>query len=78
MTTTPAPNNLEEQFADTLKLHKKLDSITTKTDKQMLAAIQSLRCYREAREKIQSSKEVDYGLLAQLTLELELVIYADD
>jgi hypothetical protein len=78
MTTTPAPNNLEEQFTNALKLHENLDSITTQADRQMLAAIQSLRCYRKAREKIQSSKEVDYGLLAQLTLELELVIYSSD
>ena len=78
MTATPAPKDLAGEFAKTLRLHDQLGSITTKTDKHMLTAIEAIRWYRGAKSNVTSSTEVDFGLVAMLCLELELLIRESD
>ena len=74
MTATPAPKDLAEEFAKTLKLHDQLDSITTKTDEHMRTAIEAIRWYRSAKGNVTSSTEVDFGLVTMLCWEVELLI----
>lgn len=78
MTATPAPKDLAEEFAKTLRLHSQLDSITTKTDEHMRTAIGAIRWYRGAKDNVTSSTEVDFGVVAELCLELELLIQQSD
>ena len=73
MTAAPAPRGLEEQFSKIVELHSQLDSITEKTDDHMQAAIEAIRWYRRAKANVKSSTEVDFGLVAMLTWEVELL-----
>lgn len=78
MTATPAPKDLAGEFAKTLRLHNQLESISTKTDEHMRNAIEAIRWYRGAKNNVTSSTEVDFGLVAMLCLELELLIAQSD
>lgn len=44
------------------------------TDHQMLRLINTVRAYREAKFKTPGPQDVDFGIVAELCLELELMI----
>lgn len=74
MTATPAPQDLSNQFARTVRLHEKLESSTKEVDHKMRQAISQLRSYRRLKGSVKSSTELDYGLVAELINELEIVL----
>ena len=78
MTASPTPPSLAQEFSKTIELHDQLDSISTEADAQLRSAIATLRSYREVKQQIHSFREVDYGLVTEMCLELELVIKLDD
>ena len=77
MTATPAPGDLESRFAEILQCHKDLGPATTLLNAQMRAVIDGLKAYSFNKVMVNSSTEVDYGLVAELIIELETVVKLD-
>jgi len=77
MTATPAPGDLESQFSQILKCHEDLGPATTLLNEQMRAVIAGLKAYSFNKVMVNSSTEVDYGLVAELIIELETVVKLD-
>ena len=74
MTATPTPQDLDSQWLATKSRIKRLAVCTTETDKVMEEAIELIAEYRELKKQSLAGDEVDFGIVAVLILQLELLV----
>lgn len=74
MTVTPAPNDLDAQWLAIKSTIKNCRECAKETDRLMGSTIDQIRKYRGLKKQSLAGGVVDFGFVAELFLELELLM----
>ena len=73
MSTTPAPKDLDSAWNDLLLSRDALREVTETADSGIRECLRSVKAYRLHKKRTNSEIEVDYGIVAELINQLELL-----
>lgn len=74
MTATPSNIGWDSAWAEH-KMHcAALGEVTEQADREMRRMVSTLKAYRLHKKRCSSETEVDFGVLAELIIELELTL----
>ena len=74
MSTSPAPQDIDLQWSELLEARDALAEITDSCDSSMRDTLNRVRGYRLHKKRTNSQTEVDYGIVAELINQLELLV----
>lgn len=74
MTATPSNIAWDEAWNEHRAHVAATAEIAEQADREMRKAIRTLKAYRLHKNRCSTEKEVDFGVLAQLIIELELTV----
>ncbi len=73
MSETPASQDLNSAWSDLLESRDALAEVTEVADAGLRECLRSVRAYRLHKNRTNSETEVDFGLVAQMIDQLELL-----
>ena len=73
MSSTPTPKDLDSAWCDLLLSRDALREVTTTADDGIREALRSVKAYRLHKKRTNSEIEVDYGVVAELINQLDLL-----
>ena len=73
MSTSPAPQDLDNAWCELLEARDALAEVTDVADLGLRECLRSVKAYRLHKRRTNSEIEVDYGLVAELINQLELL-----
>ena len=73
MSTSPAPQDLDSAWVSLLESRDALEEVTESCDVSMRDTLNRVRGYRLHKKRTNSETEVDYGIVAELINQLELL-----
>ncbi len=71
---TAKPQDLDSAWSDLLLARNALDEVTETCDSSMRETLNKVRGYRLHKKRTNSEIEVDYGIVAELINQLELLV----
>ena len=71
---TAKPQDLDSAWSDLLLARNALDEVTGSCDSSMRDTLNRVRGYRLHKKRTNSEIEVDYGIVAELINQLELLV----
>ena len=74
MTATPSNIQWDSAWSEHKMACAALNEVTEQTDREMKKMIRTMKAYRLHKKRCSSETEVDFGVLAQLIVELELTV----
>lgn len=74
MSTSPAPQDLDIAWSVLLESRDALEEVTESCDVSMRDTLNRVRVYRLHKKCTNSDTEVDYGIVAELINQLELLV----
>lgn len=74
MSTSPAPRDLDFAWCELLEARDALGEVTQSCDVSMRDTLNRVRFYRLHKKRTNSETEVDYGIVAELINQLELLV----
>ena len=73
MSTTPAPQDIDSAWSALLESRDALDEVTATADSAMRECLRSVKAYRLHKKRTNAETEVDYGVVAEIVNQLELL-----
>ena len=70
---TATPQDLDSAWTELLEARDALEEVTQTADAGIREALRSVKAYRLHKRRTNAETEVDYGLVAELSNQLELL-----
>lgn len=74
MTATPKKSDLDQLWFEHQSNVSAVEELSAKANEHMSALVSTLKQYRLHKKRCSTEKEVDYGVLVELILQLELTV----